>query len=63
MLKNVRYIIANHLARKAVDQIESGNVIKGLKTFKRSIWIVPPSTELSEFGKRLRQTVKFHYEK
>lgn len=39
MLENVRYKIANHFARKALEQIENGEIIKGMKNFKRSFWL------------------------
>jgi hypothetical protein len=58
MLENLRYRIALYFAKKASEQIERGEIEKGMNNFKRSIWIVPPSKELSEFGNRLRQTVK-----
>lgn len=63
MLENVRYKIANHFAMKALDQIESGEIMRGLKNFKRSIQVVPPSKELSNFGARMRQTVTEHSKK
>lgn len=53
MLKCVRYKIANYFAKKALDQIESGEfeeIIKGLKNFKRSVMIVPRTKELRDLG-------------
>ena len=58
MLKNLRYQIALYFVKKASEQIERGEIRKGLINFKRSIWIVPPSKELSELGNRLHQTVQ-----
>ncbi len=63
MLENVRYKIANHFAMKELDQIESGEIMRGLKNFKRSIRVVPPSKELSDFEARMRQTVTEHSKK
>ena len=57
MLENLRYRIALYFIKKASVQIERGEIQKGMNNFKRSIWIVPPSKELSEFGDRLRQTL------
>lgn len=61
MLNNLRYKLATNLAKKSAELIEVGDfksIKKGLKYFKASIAIVPPSKELSEFGKRLRETVE-----
>lgn len=61
MLNNLRYKLATNLAKKSAELIEAGDfksIKKGLKYFKVSIAIVPPSKELSEFGKRLRETVE-----
>lgn len=63
MLENVRYKIANHFARKALEQIENGEIIKGMKNSKRSVCVVPPSKELSDFGRRLRKTAEEHSSK
>ena len=66
MLENVRYKIANHFARKAVEQVETGEfkeIMKGFKNFKRSILVVPPSKELQEFGERWNVTVPMYSEK
>lgn len=60
MLENLRYRIALYFIKKASVQIERGEIQKGMNNFKRSIWIVPPSKELSEFGDRLRQTTESH---
>lgn len=60
MLENLRYRIALYFIKKASVQIERGEIQKGMNNFKRSIWIVPPSKELSEFGDRLRQTAESH---
>lgn len=60
MLENVRYKVANHFAKKALEQIGNGEIMKGMKNFKRSVCVVPPSKELSDFGKRLRKTVEEH---
>lgn len=61
MLNNLRCKIATNLAKRSAELIETGNfksIKKGLKYFKASVMIVPPSKELSEFGKRLRETVE-----
>lgn len=61
MLNNLRYKIATNLAEKSKELIETGDfksIKKGLKYFKASIRIVPPSKELSEIGKRLRETAE-----
>ena len=42
MLKNLRYQIALYFVKKASEQIERGEIRKGLINFKRSIWIVRP---------------------
>ena len=48
------------LCEKALEQIGNGEIMKGMKNFKRSVCVVPPSKELSDFGKRLRKTVEEH---
>ena len=61
MLNNLRYRIAIHLNKRSLDLINRGgfnNIKKGLKYFKLSVMIVPPSKELSEFGDRLRKTAE-----
>lgn len=58
MLYKLRYKIANHLIKKSVKLIEKGDfkdIKKGMKYCKMSVSIVPPSKELSEFGKQLRE--------
>lgn len=66
MLENVRYKIANHFARKALEQTESGDfeeIMKGFKNLKRSILFIPPSKELQEFGERYNDMVAQYSEK
>lgn len=66
MLEKVRYKIANHFARKAVEQIETGEfkeIMKGFKNLKRSILVIPPSKELQEFGERWNDMVTMYSEK
>lgn len=61
MLYKLRYKIANHLAQKSAKLIENGDfkdIKKGMKYFKMSVLIVPPSKELSEFGKQLREAAE-----
>lgn len=61
MLNDLRYKCATYLAKKSVEHIEMGgfkNIKKGMKYFKTSILIVPPSKELNEFGKQLREKVE-----
>jgi len=60
VLENIRYKVASYFAKKAAKQIEAGEIKKGLKNFKLSVWIVPSSKELSDFGERLRQTIEEH---
>lgn len=60
MLENIRYKIALYFVKKAAVQIEVGEIKKGLKNFKRSIMVVPPSKELGDFGEKLRQTIEEH---
>ena len=65
MLEKVRYKIANHFARKAVEQVETGEfkeIMKGLKNFKRSILVISPAKELQEFGERWNDMVAKHSE-
>lgn len=66
MLEKVRYKIANHFARKAVEQIETGEfkeIMKGSKNLKRSILVIPPSKERQEFGERWNDMVTMYSEK
>lgn len=61
MLNIIRYKLATNLAKRSAELIEKGdfkNIKKGLKYFKASIVIVPPSKEISEFGQRLRETAE-----
>ncbi len=60
MLRNVRYKIALQFMKKAHNQIESGEfreIRKGLKNLKYSVLIMPPSKELSNFGRDLQRLV------
>ena len=66
MFENLRYKIALILIKKSAKLIESGDfkdLRKGLRYFKYSIMIVPPSEELSEFGKQLREEANKHESK
>lgn len=61
MLNYIRYKTALKLAKKALEEIETGDfkhVKRGLEYFKWSVIIVPPSKELSEFGVRLKKTAE-----
>lgn len=61
MLNIIRYKLAIILADRSAELIEKGdfkNIKKGLRYFKASVAIVPPSKELSEFGQRLRETAE-----
>ena len=61
MLNIIRYKLATNLAEKSAELIEKGdfkNIKKGLRYFKASVAIVPPSKELSEFGQRLREAAE-----
>lgn len=58
MLCNLRYKMATKLAKKSAELIETGDfksIMKGLDYLKVSIMIVPPNTDLSEIGIRLRE--------
>lgn len=58
MLTNIRYKLALRLIRKADELIKKGgyeNIKTGLRYFKWSILVVPPSNELREAAKRLRE--------
>lgn len=66
MLKNVRYKIAYYFAKKALAQTESGEfeeMLKGLKNFKRSVMVMPPSKEMQKIGEELQEIVTRHSEK
>ena len=57
MLTRIRWKLAAFLARKAHECIDKGgykNIKKGLKYFKWSVEIVPPSDHLRAVGERLR---------
>lgn len=63
MLTNIRYKIATSLAKKSLELIKRGDfksIMKGLNYFKASVAIVPPSKELSEFGRKLRESAEEH---
>lgn len=56
MLNNIRYKIATRFAKKADEYINKGDfesILKGLKYFKISIMIVPPSKELTDVKDQL----------
>lgn len=57
MLDLIRYKIALIFARRAEKQMNAGDFKHGMKNLKRSVWIVPPSKDLKEFGERLRATI------
>ena len=61
MLDNLRYKTATRLAKKSAELIKTGefkNIKKGMRYLKMSVLIVPPSKELSEFSRRLRETAE-----
>lgn len=63
MLDTIRYRIAIYYAKKAQEEICKGDfeaIMKSLEYLKKSISIVPPSQELKEFGKKMRETVELH---
>ena len=58
MLNVIRYKVATCLAKRSEELIEKGdfkNIKKGLKYFKASIMVVPPSKEISKIGECLRK--------
>lgn len=61
---NVRFRIAFFLIKRSAKTIEKGgykNIKKGLKYFKWSVMIVPPSKELSDFGKKWKAALNKTY--
>lgn len=61
MFNYIRYKIALNLIKKAEENVKKGDfksVMKGLQYMKYSVMIVPPSKELSEFGKKMRATAE-----
>lgn len=66
MFENIRFKLAGHYARKSKEFIDRGgykNIMKGLKYFKKAVFIVPPSNELCLVGARLRKVVEEQREK
>ena len=62
MFDSIRYKTALYLIKKAEKYIHKGdfkNIKKGLKYFKVSVWIIPPSKGLAEVivGKGLKQDI------
>lgn len=63
MFETIRYRIANHYAKKAHEEILKGDfeaIMRSLKYLKKSISIVPPSKELTEFGRKMREVAESH---
>lgn len=61
---NVRFRIALFLIKRSVKTIEKGgyeNIKKGLKYFRWSVAIVPPSKELSDSGKKWKAALNKTY--
>lgn len=66
MFDTIRYRIATYYAKKAQEEIVKGDfeaIMRSLKYLKKSISIVPPSQELKEFGKKMRETAELHEQK
>ena len=66
MLNTIRYKLATKLAKRSAELIEKGgfkNIKKGLRYLEASVAIVPPSKELSEFGRQLRGVAEEHQKK
>lgn len=66
MFDAIRYRIGTYYAKKAHEEIIKGDfqaTIKGLKYLKKSISIVPPSKELTGFGKEMKSTIEVHKQK
>lgn len=66
MLTNLRWKLANKLAKRAAELSDRGgfkNVMKGMKYMKYSIMVVPPNKELHKFAEELRKTAEEHKSK
>ena len=63
MFETIRYRIATYYAKKAHEEIIKGDfqaIMRSLKYLEKSISIVPPSKELTDFGKEMKAMVEAH---
>ena len=63
MFDTIRYRIGIYYARKAHEEVIKGDfqaIMKGLKYLKKWILIVPPSKELTDFGKEMESMIETH---
>lgn len=64
IFNNVRFRVALYYIKKAETEINKGgykNIKKGIKYLKRSVIIVPPSKELSDYGRKLKMELNKIY--
>lgn len=60
LVELLQYKVALKHLEIAEYYIEKGgfkNIKKGLKHFKYSVWVCPPSEELKQFGERMREEI------
>ena len=66
MLDTIRFRIGATPMGKAADLIETGefkNIKRGLNLVKLSVYVTPPSKEITDFGRKLSDLVEKYSEK
>ena len=66
MFDKIRYRIGTYYLKKAHEEISKDDfqaIMKGLKYLKKAISIVPPSKELTDFGKEMASIIEVHKQK